>query len=37
MRSKIVAERYYLHLKGEPRIAVGKEDIRVRFDVEKED
>jgi len=34
---QIVAERYYVHLKGEPRIAVGREDIRVRFDVEKED
>lgn len=32
-----IAERYYLHLKCEPRITVGKEDIRVRFEVEKED
>jgi hypothetical protein len=32
-----IAERYYLHLKCEPRITVGKDDIRVRFEVEKED
>jgi hypothetical protein len=32
-----LAERYYLHLKCAPRITVGKDDIRVRFDVEKED
>jgi len=32
-----LAERYYLHLKCEPRITVGKDDIRVRFEVEKED
>jgi hypothetical protein len=32
-----LAERYYLHLKCAPRITVGKEDIRVRFEVEKED
>lgn len=32
-----IAERYYLHLKCEPRISVGKDDIRVRFEVEKED
>ncbi len=32
-----LAERYYLHLKSAPRITVGREDIRVRFDVEKED
>lgn len=32
-----IAERYYLHLKCAPRITVGKDDIRVRFDVEKED
>lgn len=33
----LIAERYYLHLKCEPRITVGKDDIRVRFEVEKED
>jgi len=32
-----IAERYYLHLKCEPKITVGREDIRVRFEVEKED
>lgn len=32
-----VAERYYLHLKCEPKITVGKDDIRVRFEVDKED
>jgi hypothetical protein len=32
-----LAERYYLHLKCAPRITVGRDDIRVRFDVEKED
>jgi len=32
-----IAERYYLHLKCEPKITVGKDDIRVRFEVDKED
>jgi hypothetical protein len=32
-----IAERYYLHLRCEPKIRVGKDDIRVRFEVEKED
>jgi hypothetical protein len=32
-----LAERYYLHLKCAPRITVGRDDIRVRFEVEKED
>ena len=32
-----LAERYYLHLRNAPRIKVGKDDISVRFDVEKED
>ena len=32
-----LAERYYVHLKCAPRITVGKDDIRVRFDLEKED
>jgi hypothetical protein len=32
-----LASRYYLHLKCEPRITVGRDEIRVRFDVEKED
>lgn len=32
-----IAERYYLHLKCEPKITVGRDDIRVRFEVDKED
>lgn len=32
-----IGERYYLHLRGAPRITVGREDIRVRFEVDKED
>ena len=32
-----LAEKYYLHLRCAPRITVGKDDIRVRFEVEKED
>ncbi len=32
-----LAERYYLHLRGEPRIHVDRDGIRVRFDVEKDD
>ncbi len=32
-----IAERYYLHLRCEPKITVGKDDIRVRFEVDKED
>jgi len=32
-----IAERYYLHLKDAPRISVGRDDIRVRFEIEKED
>jgi hypothetical protein len=32
-----LATRYYLHLKCEPKISIGKDDIRVRFEVEKED
>jgi hypothetical protein len=32
-----LSERYYLHLKGEPRVTVGKDEIRVRFQIEKED
>jgi hypothetical protein len=33
----LIAERYYLHLRCEPKISVGKDDIRVRFEVDKED
>jgi hypothetical protein len=32
-----LAEKYYIHLAGEPKITVGRDDIRVRFSVEKED
>ena len=32
-----LAARYYLHLRSAPRVTVGRDDIRVRFDVEKED
>jgi len=32
-----LAERYYLHLKGEPKVQVTRDGIRVRFDVEKEE
>jgi len=32
-----LAEKYYIHLTGEPKITVGRDDIRVRFNVEKED
>ena len=32
-----ISERYYLHLRCEPKIKVGKDQIRVTFDVEKED
>lgn len=32
-----LAEKYYLHLRTEPRITVGRDDIRVRFEVEKDE
>lgn len=32
-----LAERYYLQLRCEPKITVGRDDIRVRFEVDKED
>lgn len=32
-----LAERYYLHLRCAPRITVGRDDIRVKFEVDKED
>jgi len=32
-----IAEKYYLHLRCEPKITIGKQDIRVRFEVDKED
>lgn len=33
----VLAERYYLNLKGEPKVTVGRDAITVRFAVEKED
>ncbi len=33
----VLSERYYLHLRGEPRVSIGRDEIRVRFDIEKED
>jgi hypothetical protein len=33
----VVAERYYLHLSGEPKVTVGKDSITVRFPMEKDD
>lgn len=33
----LLAERYYLNLKGEPKVSVGRDAINVRFSVEKED
>jgi hypothetical protein len=33
----LVAERYYLHLSGEPKVTVGRDFITVRFPVEKDD
>ncbi len=32
-----LAERYYLNLRGEPRIIVGRDEIKVRFAVDKEE
>jgi hypothetical protein len=32
-----LAERYYLHLKGEPKVSVTRDGIRVSFDVDKEE
>jgi hypothetical protein len=32
-----LGERYYLHLKGEPRVTVGRDTVTVRFDIEKDD
>jgi hypothetical protein len=33
----VVGERYYLGLRGEPKVTVGPNEIRVRFHVQKED
>ncbi|MBI5231361.1 MAG: sensor histidine kinase [Coriobacteriales bacterium] len=32
-----IAERYYLQLRCEPKVTVGRDEIRVRFEVDKED
>jgi hypothetical protein len=32
-----IADKYYLQLRSAPRVTVGREDIRVRFEVDKED
>ncbi|MBU4555416.1 MAG: ATP-binding protein [Actinobacteria bacterium] len=32
-----LAERYYVHLRDEPRVSVGRDGITVRFDIDKED
>jgi hypothetical protein len=32
-----LAERYYLNMRGEPRIIVGRDEIRVRFTVDKDE
>jgi hypothetical protein len=33
----VLAERYYLTLKGEPRVTIGRDTINVRFGIEKDD
>jgi hypothetical protein len=33
----VLAERYYLSLKGEPRVTIGRDAINVRFGIEKDD
>ncbi|MCE5204459.1 MAG: ATP-binding protein [Actinomycetia bacterium] len=33
----VLSERYYVHLKGQPKVTVGSNEIRVRFFVDKED
>ncbi len=32
-----LGDQYYIHVRGEPRISVGRDSITVRFDIEKED
>lgn len=32
-----LAERYYVHLRDEPKVSVGRDGITVRFDIDKED
>jgi len=33
----VIAKRYYVSLRGEPRITVGRDSVNVRFPIEKED
>ncbi|MDP2300786.1 MAG: ATP-binding protein, partial [Actinomycetota bacterium] len=33
----VLADRYYLTLKGEPRVTIGRDTINVRFGIEKDD
>jgi hypothetical protein len=33
----VLADRYYLTLRGEPRVTIGPDEIRVRFSIDKED
>ena len=32
-----LAERYYLHMKGEPKVNITRDSVRVRFDIDKEE
>jgi hypothetical protein len=32
-----LGDQYYVHLKGDPRVSVGRDSITVRFEIEKED
>lgn len=32
-----LAERYYLHMKGEPKVNITRDSIRVRFEIDKEE
>ena len=34
---EIIGERYFVHLRGEPTVKVGRDEIRVSFRVDKED
>lgn len=33
----LIAERYYLHLSGEPKVTIGRDTITVRYSIEKDD
>lgn len=32
-----LAEKYYIHLRSEPKITIGHDEVRVRFEIDKED